>query len=301
MVQCKKCKQFASLNKDDIVKCKGGCDSVFHKKCLKNLKAFMEKEICTDCQKSPSKILINTTEMAGDKILAEVNEKLSILYKMEEKLERLTETVDFYSAQYQEMVTFKTEAEKKLKSLEQKNIYLEKYNKALEERVEELEVRNKEKNIEIHGMEKLDNENTKEAVKKLALKLDLNPNDIEEAQRVGSEKPNDPKPKPKVISVTLRTKTARNNWIAAKKEHRITNNTVYDNGNERKIFINEDLPKFKRQLLWVVRNQLKPKGFEYIWVQNSHILVRKNAEERKIYNIRCEKDLDKLDNSCSEQ
>ncbi|CAB3258507.1 unnamed protein product [Arctia plantaginis] len=127
----------------------------------------------------------------------------------------------------------------------------------------------------------------------MAQKLNLDPNDIEEAQRVDQEKPDDTKPKN--VLVTLRSKSARSSWMLVNKENKITNNEVYDNGSEKRIYINEDLPKYKRQLLWMVRNQLEPKGFQYIWAQNGKILVKKNSDEKKIYNIRSEVDLKKID------
>lgn len=70
-----------------------------------------------------------------ENVLVEVNTKLEILYTMKKKIEELTETVDFYSEQYQQMFEFKQSAERKITAMEQKNFYLEKYCKALEERI----------------------------------------------------------------------------------------------------------------------------------------------------------------------
>ncbi|XP_073947852.1 uncharacterized protein, partial [Choristoneura fumiferana] len=177
--------------------------------------------------------------------------------------------------------------------LENKNIYLEKCNKALEERVQELETREKEKNLEIHGLDTQSNENTKSIVQELAQKLNLNPKDVDDAQRVGQEKPDITKPK--IVLVKLRSKTARDSWLQIRKQSKLTNNKIYSNGSDKQIFINEDLPRYKRQLLWTVRTSLKSKGFQYIWVQNGNILVKKNSEEKKIYNIRSEVDLKRID------
>ncbi|KAI5639189.1 hypothetical protein NE865_08254 [Phthorimaea operculella] len=289
MVQCKKCKQFLSLNKDETVKCTGGCEGVFHKKCVTNPKNF---STCTECTKAGSnpkhgspgttdpkvKITLNPNE-SGEKILAEVNKKLAVLYTMEERLTELTKSVTFCSEQYQQMLEFKDEAEKKFKIMEQKNIYLQKCNKALEERVLELESKEKEKSLEILGLEMKENENIKNTVQELATKLDLDPEEIEDAQRVGQEKPE--ADKPKIVLVTLKSKNARNKWLLAKKGQRITNNKVYGNGSDKNIYINEDIPKYKKQLLWMVRNKLKPMGFQFIWIQNSNILAKKNNEEKK--------------------
>ncbi|VVC88939.1 unnamed protein product [Leptidea sinapis] len=85
---------------------------------------------------------------------------------MEKKLEDLSEAVEFYADQYQEMVKFKAESEKKIKSL-QRNVYLDKCNKALEERVLDMEQGLKASNVKIVGLAKQKNEITTEVVKKL--------------------------------------------------------------------------------------------------------------------------------------
>lgn len=300
VMQCKKCKLFISLTKDEIVKCKGDCETVYHRKCVN--KKFIQNAICEDCvminssskqSTSDTKSTLSLNENNGDNVLAEINKKLTVIYIVEKKIEDLTNAVEYYADMYQKLLDYKEESEKKIKALENRSVYLEKCNKALEERVQDLEIRNKEKNVEIHGLEKCENENTIQVVQDLARKLNLDPNDIEDAQRVGQEKPNESKPK--VVLVTLRSKTARNSWMTVRKEINITNNKVYDNGSDKRIYINEDLPRYKRQLLWAVRNNLKPKGFQYIWVQNSNILVKKNNEEKKIYNIRSEEDLKKFE------
>ncbi|XP_045456260.1 uncharacterized protein LOC123666098 [Melitaea cinxia] len=300
VMQCKKCKLFISLTKDEIVKCKGDCETVYHRKCVN--KKFIQNAICEDCvminssskqSTSDTKSTLSLNENNGDNVLAEINKKLTVIYIVEKKIEDLTNAVEYYADMYQKLLDYKEESEKKIKALENRSVYLEKCNKALEERVQDLEIRNKEKNVEIHGLEKCENENTIQVVRDLARKLNLDPNDIEDAQRVGQEKPNESKPK--VVLVTLRSKTARNSWMTVRKEINITNNKVYDNGSDKRIYINEDLPRYKRQLLWAVRNNLKPKGFQYIWVQNSNILVKKNNEEKKIYNIRSEEDLKKFE------
>ncbi|VVD01230.1 unnamed protein product, partial [Leptidea sinapis] len=84
---------------------------------------------------------------------------------------------------YQQLLEYKEESQKKIKALEQKNIYLEKCNKALEERVQDLEVKEKEKEIEIHRIEEKTNENTISVVQGVAKILNVSPDDIEDAMR----------------------------------------------------------------------------------------------------------------------
>ncbi|XP_063635201.1 uncharacterized protein LOC134805950 [Cydia splendana] len=291
MVQCRKCKLFVSTAKDDTVKCKS-CDAVLHKKCTK-------KEMCEECFRKESgspagsrsdgnkaKIEFKPGETSLEAVIKEVNSKLDAIYNVEKKLDELKDTVDFYSAQYQTLIEHKEAAEKKMKALEQKNTYLEKCNKALEERIMDLEQEKKEKNVEIIGLEKKVGENTTEIVKEVAKKLNLNPDDIKYARRVGREKAGEAKPQP--IVVKLKCRATRDKWLQARKTL-VSNSHIYANGSQKPIYINEDLPKFKRQLFWSAKTQLRD-ICRFVWVQNSNILARKE-NDAKIYKIRCEKDI----------
>ncbi|KAG7312525.1 hypothetical protein JYU34_002048 [Plutella xylostella] len=152
-----------------------------------------------------------------------------------------------------------------------------------------MEQKEKERNVEIVGLEKQDNENLPLVISNIAEKLNLNPKDIEEVKRVGSEKVGEKQNRPRPVIVTLRSKTARDIWIKQRKV-RLNNDKIYGNGSKQNVFINEDLTKYKRQLFWSAKTQLKPQ-FNFIWIQNTNILVKKNELEKKIYNIRCEEDI----------
>ncbi|CAH2109128.1 unnamed protein product [Euphydryas editha] len=210
MVQCKKCKLFLSVNKDEVLRCKGKCNGVFHKKCVKNIKQFLQKNYCQECAKGTLSVLSpRTVELeqyedcseptvgtlinqnspkSMEDLLRDVNKKLQIVHKMDKNLEDIKNSVSFYAEKYQEMIEFKQQAEKKIKSMEQHQIYLEKCNKALEERVIVLEQKEKKKNIEIVGLEKQEKEDLKKVIITLANNLSLDTNEIEEVKRVGQEK-----------------------------------------------------------------------------------------------------------------
>lgn len=297
MVQCAKCKLYVSLKSDDVGRCKGPCEKVYHKKCSSKLQ---QSGICEVCVKIDSpggamktQLQVDPKHVSVESLLKEVNTKLSIIYKMEKNLEDLRDTVDFYAEQYQAMVAYKEESERKIKSLEQKNVYLEKCNSALEERILDLESKEKERNIEIVGLEKKINENIMDTVRVITQKLNLKSESISSAMRVGREKERDNKITQSVV-LTLRTKMDRDSWLSVRKT-RITNNCVYKNGNDYCIYIHEDLPRYKRQLLWNAKTELKAR-YKYVWVQNSNILARKE-NDKKIYKIKCERDIENLKKS----
>ncbi|KAL4720526.1 hypothetical protein ACJJTC_017815, partial [Scirpophaga incertulas] len=224
MVQCKKCKQYVSKVKEEIITCKGPCEAVYHKKCVENLKVFAQKELCEDCQKRP-RIEIDPNDLSIETLLQQVNVKLDIMYKIEKRFDELKDTVEFYAEQYQTMIEFKEESEKKYKALEHKNINLEKQNMALEERILELEQKEKDKNIEIIGLEKNKDEDLMVIVKKMSKSLNLKVEDISDAKRVGKEKDINGKVYQPLV-ITCRNKTARDKWIDTRKSI-ITNEQIY--------------------------------------------------------------------------
>ncbi|KAJ2937854.1 hypothetical protein O0L34_g4994 [Tuta absoluta] len=236
-----------------------------------------------------SKTPINL-EVLETSVLMEINKKLDILHKMKEKLDTLSESVEFYAAQYQKMVEFKKEADKKFVHLERKNVNLVKCNKALEERVMYLESKDREKNIEVIGLEKKNDEKLPEIVTKIASKLNLefDMSTIEEMRRVGPQKQNG---QPQPLLITFRSRAMRNKWLMQRKT-RIQNEHIYEDGSSNPIYINENLSFAMRNVFRDAKARLKGK-FRFVWVQNSKILVRRE-EGAKIYTLTSERDIDQL-------
>lgn len=303
MVQCKKCKLYLSTAKDDIIKCKGGCDAVFHRKCARN-KSFIENEICTDCQKNEKsmksdlpKLNVDLGKTTPEALLAEVNLKLEMIFNIQKTLEDLAEAVDFYAEKYQDLVEYKQIQEKKMIAMEHKTVYLEKCNRALEERISGLELKQMEKNVEIVGLVKGEGEDLMKIGKNIAKKLNLNPGKISEIMRVGKEKATDTaasaaRPRPPRIIITLDSRATRDEWILQRKM-RLTNGDVYQNDDKSPVYINEDIPKQTRQLLWEAKAELK-NIYRYIWIRNGKIYVRQEGAEKKKIIIRSIEDIEKL-------
>ncbi|KAF9409718.1 hypothetical protein HW555_011008 [Spodoptera exigua] len=169
---------------------------------------------------------------------------------------------------------------RKIKSLEHKNLHLETLNKSLEERITYLEVREQQRNIEICGLEEKSNENLNETIKVLAGTLGLETSKICKFKRVGEETKNEAarntnsvrsdsanhkKNRPRPVTITLPTRAARNQWLATRKTHQLINDDVFANGNTHRIYVNEDLTKHMRNILWTAKNELKS-SFKYIWI-----------------------------------
>lgn len=288
----------SSATADDIVKCIGTeCDSVFHKKCATQNKNLTKTGMCDTCAKneaspkvSTPKLKIDLKNATAETVLAELNDKLEVLYNMQIKIQELTGTVEHYSAQIKQLFEFKQTSEKKIQALENRNQNLQKVNQALEERIVSLEQKEMETKIEIIGLEQKENENLIDIVANISNELQLNPKDIEEARRVGKQKEGSKRARP--VVVTVRSRAVKEQWIEKKKKVRISNDDLLKNGNKQMIYINECLTKHLRDLFWKAKTELG-KNFKYIWVQNSRILI-KREEKARIHNISKEADINAL-------
>lgn len=300
MVNCTKCKQ--SIPRSEKVQCKGRCGGVYHKKCASDGKILSNEDLCRVCakeEKTPqdSLLKVDLETASPSALLRQVNGKLEILFSMKKTLDDLVGAVDFYSQKYDELVKVQQKMDQKMISLEQKNVYLEKYSAALEERIFFLESKGREKNIEIVGLQSQDGENIKVVIENLATKIGLDPDNICEVMRVGAEKVDkDNKKRPRSVIVTLSSVTVRSEWLA-KRKTRLFNNDAYSDGNKAPIYFNEDLTKRMRHLLWYAKSELK-EIYKYIWIQNGKILARKDDSEKnkKIFLIRKEEDVNNMRN-----
>ncbi|KAJ2952801.1 hypothetical protein O0L34_g7160 [Tuta absoluta] len=257
-----------------------------------------EEEDETEIKDNTPKIKIDLGKATPNQVLEDMNkklEKLELLQEMKKKLDDVSASVDYLSKQYDKLIENQVKLEKKIMTVENKNVYLEKCNKALEERVSALEAKSKDKNIEVSGLLYKEGEDIISVVKEMSVKLELNPDSICEAVRVVSGNA-DKKQRPPPVIVQLASQTDKNKWLA-KKKGRLTNGQVFNVQDDTPIYINEDLPRSTRQLLWNAKQVLKDEcRFKFVWVQGGRILARQDESEehKKIYTIRTDGDLEYL-------
>ncbi|KAI5632221.1 hypothetical protein NE865_15059 [Phthorimaea operculella] len=293
--QCAKCKQFLPNTKVDVVECKK-CHKSFHKKCL-------SKKLCDGCEESKNgggnrtpTGQTPTPKEGSEAVLHQINERIAIVEDMKKELTELSNQLKYYAEKYKELSDFKVKAEERMKKnenqikdLQQKNMHLEKCNKMMEERICGVENREKAKNVELLGVQMNDNEKVPDTVRKFAQKMQLNAAEIESAWRVGRESKNG---KPRPIVVRMRSRVARDDWLRARKRC-INNKQLFGNDNEDPIYINEDITRQTRDLFWFTKNKLKD-SFNFIWIQNARILVKKSESINKVHQINSEGDVEKL-------
>lgn len=303
MPKCFKCRKY--VTKDSGISCKGSCDKFYHIKCATEGKLLSEVGICVLCAKADgtpklkqsydAKLNIDLPNLSAADLLAKVNDKLEILFDVKKTLEELIESVEYYQEKYDELKEEQEKSIKRIITLENKNVFLDKQNRVMEERIAFLEAKSRERNIEIAGLKSRVGEDIKKTVEIVGRKMGFSPDIILGAMRVGSEKVGkENKERPRPVIVTLTSVSARTEWLAQKKK-RLTNSDIYGDNDSMPIFFNEDLTKFMRELLWHTKNELKS-TYKYIWIQHGKVLVRKDEkdENKKIFVIRSVDDVRKL-------
>jgi len=166
----------------------------------------------------------------------------------------------------------------------------------LEKRIEEMKLSqcekeqyDRNKNIEINGLEENPKENLHDVMKKMADAYgiqDYRTDVVEKMHRIPSKN----KEKVSSIIVQFKRREDRDKWISAKKRT-VTNDQILQNSNGKRIFVNENMTPHFRQLFWKAKNFAKENKYKYVWFKNGKVLMRKEESDKAVMVIRSERDL----------
>ncbi|XP_045492547.1 uncharacterized protein LOC123691991 [Colias croceus] len=300
-MECQKCKKTLSKKGAHFV-CQGLCQGTFHKGCVKglaaDLKAGKNRIFCNNCEEDESEDDEGEDVNQGfQQILKDIQKKVSVIPGLKKHLDDIKQSMSVLSEKYdtllaeQEMSNEKiTKLEKTVTSISNKCVYLEKCNIALEQKVHEFEQNTRKHNIEIVGIEQVPGENVKEVVNKVGKLLDVSCDDIEWVRRGPQRKQQDDKPAPITVGFRTSGTGTRDNWLAQRRKLSEVNSSMVTGGTKlNKVYINEDLTKATRSLLWNTKKQLIG-SYKYIWVVNGKVLVKKAEGDKSLW-LRSESDI----------
>ncbi|KAL3288008.1 hypothetical protein HHI36_002460, partial [Cryptolaemus montrouzieri] len=146
----------------------------------------------------------------------------------------------------------------------------------LEERLERIEQEGREKNIILMNVPNQEKEDTKDLVTKIISRIGIPVKTEEFESRRISKKENSP------IVIKFKSESAKWNILMKKKE--IGTLKMKDCGffGENVIYFNEDLSQTKQELYSRVRKFKKDKNYDFAWIKNENIYVKKNESSRPI-------------------
>jgi hypothetical protein len=144
-------------------------------------------------------------------------------------------------------------------------------------------------NIEISGIPKTANENIIEVVKTLAqsLKCDVQDCHIIDAFRGKAYNNKDGKIYAYLISKNIKELFVKNIKLRYKNNNPLLAKEIYRNFPDNKIFINDQLTRHNKKLLWISKESAKNYNYKYTWANMSGIFMRKGEGEQvtKIHNL----------------
>ena len=162
---------------------------------------------------------------------------------------------------------------------------------SLVSQVNHLDQYGRHNNFELSNIQEVEGENVESIVLKVAtaLGIELVASDIEAAHRIP---PRTATTKPARVIVRLLSRKKRDLFLAKRKEV-ITNQHIGLQSTQR-IYVNDNLAPFYRELLWKSKIKAKEQDFKFVWFKNGKILVRKNENTRQALVINSFGDLDKI-------
>ncbi|KAJ1521918.1 hypothetical protein ONE63_002254 [Megalurothrips usitatus] len=259
---------------------------------------------CANCRKATKteETPVTATEMRN--FMVSVNKKLECVSQIEQMnslVVELKETIDFMSAKYDEMLEKMKVIEEDRKKKEEKVAELEIKIKSrdtdilgLQRRVREVEQYARNRNIEVSGIEVMNNEDLRKVMCNIARKIDVpfEDTDIDVIHRVPSRRGDAP---PKIIA-QFKTRTTRNLWLRQKRHGGplVSSELVPNGTGSTRVYLNTHLTAEWQRLLWQAKQRGRPR-FLLIWYQENKIIAKKSVTDTRPVYIYGEEDLCKLD------
>lgn len=194
------------------------------------------------------------------------------------------------------MEKFKMDMDKVMKKQDDSEKVQERMEKELEDtkaKVEDLQQYTRNRNIEIQGLPEHQGENLRNIMKIIGEKVGVRVEDhhVDVIHRVRTR--NQDKAAPIVVQMT--TRTMRDAIIEKARPLEITPQLLGIGGenNKKRLFINEQLTIYKKNLFYHARQLKKNKQYEYVWMRNGRIMAKKNGSSGTIF-INSMIDIDKL-------
>ena len=171
-----------------------------------------------------------------------------------------------------------------------------------EGKIDENEQCDRRQNLEIAGIPSKTGENTNEIVQEVAklMNINLSEDQISTSHRLpASQRPNRDNNESKKrqiassppIIVRFLSRDVRNSLYFNRKLLREANlKKIFVEGTTE-IYVNENLTRTRKNLLWKAKQRAKANGFKYVWTHNGRINVRLSEDNEAIL-ISNEKDLD---------
>lgn len=264
--------------------------------CTQNISrrsSFIIPEEDADDESDSGHIIGSQPTLDTRKLVQDLNREFK--KTLREEIRNLETSLEFLSDQINTMENTLKNQDNRIKSLENKNQELSNKNKnlelklaVLEQGMQKFEQKTLSTSLEIAGLPDVPTQELNKVITTIATKLDVEESDVQTTRRIMANRD-----KPGLLLMEMKSHSARNKWIAASKEKRITAGAVLpgiskDKADSR-IFIREALTKPMKTLLYITKQELRDK-FQFVWFKDGNVCARK-TNDSKIYYIRSPADI----------
>ncbi|CAB0015187.1 unnamed protein product, partial [Nesidiocoris tenuis] len=299
---CPNCKENIT-NGDKAVLCDGKCRSWFHINCVgiseKRYQALLDDDtwLCRNCGPTPpapldssefSKFVIDDQNPAFKRIGDTLNQITCSLSELQRSVQYQSSQYDEFYRDMKSMQLENARLNKDMTSVKEDVKRLDMDGDWLKKRVNHLEQTMIANELEINGIPGNFTGNVFDILNKICdlIKIKIEEQDVIDIRRINSDRRqrgNSP------TIVVFRDRSIRQKILDSRKS--IPTLTLKDVGVDLpgKLFLNERLTPFNRQLFWLAR-QTKSFGFKYCWVKNGIIYIRRDESSPTI-KISDEKDI----------
>lgn len=269
------------------------CAGITEKSWLSMSKPTKSKWRCIKCRENKSSVEYSQTVSADElrRFMSAVTHKLNELSDLVPTVKQLEKSVQHMSDKHDELLGKMKIVSSKIITVE-KNIEANNEDiKVIKEKILFLEQVSRNKNIEIIGVPKIDDENLEDIINNLARKLDINSTnaDVDVMHRLPASNGKIPK-----IVVQFKTRQVRDMWVSAKKSRLSSSEIVQSGGPSSPVRIFEQLTPDMKDLLWKTKQAARARGYQLVWFKNNKILVKKDITDRVVIRISSEDDIVKL-------
>ena len=266
----------------------------------------------SDVDKPPSKTpkaidLISENDAEDDPNLKEIwkvvksiqdntNQLLDDNRWLKKQYEELKASIDFHTKQADDLkkenIALKREVSDLKNALQNTNKQCKADRENLEwamQSIDDLEQYTRKHNLEIHGITEFEVENVCDHVVNLGnlLNVNIHRSEIDICHRMASN--NSDKPRP--IIVRFRSYSAKREFYAARKHLRDIELGEHFAGTD-KIYINENLTRYRKDLFAKVRKHKKDKQWHSSWSIDGKLFIKKTQKGKPV-RIHCVEDLEK--------
>lgn len=253
-----------------------GCATLRESAFRKMSKIAKQKWCCSKCKfKIESKAKLptnNTTEENEAHVIT--NESFNSLT---ESVNFMSEKFDGFSKQLQELILSMKDLREENKILKEQNNDLRNEFNLLFRKVNILEQKSLDNFVEIVGVPKINNEDCKLTVKKIATALNVEV-DVVNAFRIQSKFN---KRTCKIVA-ELSMKQCKRMLMETARKTKLTGITVDSNWKNDAIYINDNLTQFNRNLFFKTKSFARDSGYKFVWFKDAKIFMKKDENSKAV-------------------